>query len=136
MDSYNAEFDQEMLEQQSEMIETDNGFQDNDIKRIEELQLKKNAVKNELDLIEAELDEYTKHIIDLPFYQNGQAFESDILKIGVTQPTEKDSKWYLGKLQKIEEEKVNLLEKFDDFKNGVFETKSSPRVFIKMKKIK
>lgn len=132
MNDYNAEFDQEMLEQ----IETDNGFQDGDIKRIEELQLKKNAIKNELDLIESEIDEYTKHIIDLPFYQSGNAFESNILKIGVTQPTEKDWKWYSDKLKKNEDERENLLEKFDDFKNGVFETKSSPRVFIKMKKIK
>ncbi len=128
--------DEEMLEQLREITETDNGFQDNDIKRIEELQVKRNSLKNELDLIDSEIDEYTKHIIDLPFYQNGQAFESDILKIGVTQPTEKDWKWYQEKIRKNEEEKVNLLEKFDDFKNGVFETKSSPRVFIKMKKIK
>ncbi len=128
--------DEEMLEQLREITETDNGFQDNDIKRIEELQVKRNSLKNELDLIDSEIDEYTKHIIDLPFYQNGQVFESDILKIGVTQPTEKDWKWYQEKIRKNEEEKVNLLEKFDDFKNGVFETKSSPRVFIKMKKIK
>lgn len=134
MDKSNAEFSQEMLEQQREMIETDNGFQDSDIKRIEELQLKKNAIKNELTLIESEIDEYTKHIVDLPFYQSGNAFESNILKIGVTQPTEKDWKWYSDKLKNNEEERKNLLEKFDDFKNGVFETKSNPRVFIKMKK--
>ena len=136
MDKSNAEFSQEMLEQQREVIETDNGFQDGDIKRIEELQLKKNAIKNELDLIESEINEYTQHIIDLPFYQSGNAFESDILKIGVTQPTEKDWEWYADKIKKNEEERSNLLEKFDDFKNGVFETKSSARVFIKMKKIK
>jgi len=125
-----------MNENERKITETDNGFQRSDIKRIEELQVKRNSLKNELDLIDSELDEYTKHIIDLPFYQNGQAFESDILKIGVTQPTEKDWKWYQEKIRKNEEEKVNLIEKFDDFKNGVFETKSSPRVFIKMKNIK
>ena len=125
-----------MNENQRKIIETDNGFQDNDIKRIEELQVKKISLKKELDLIQAEIDEYTNHIIDLPFYQNGQAFESDILKIGVTQPTEKDLEWYQENIRKNEEEKVKLLEKFDDFKNGVFETKSDPKVFIKMKKIK
>ena len=81
MNDYNAEFDQEMLEQ----IETDNGFQDGDIKRIEELQLKKNAIKNELDLIESEIDEYTKHIIDLPFYQSGDNRCPQIFSL----PTEK-----------------------------------------------